>query len=73
MVDLSFSELSVIKLHKLFSCVTLKIQSTQFLAVFRSFVCFFSLRGLISSSFTENFSCEKPSWQDRDNQISHDG
>ena len=41
MVDLGFSELSVIKLHKLFSCVTLKIQITLFLAVFRSFVCLF--------------------------------
>ena len=46
MVDLGFSEVSVIKLHKLFSCVTLKIKITQFLAVFRLLFCFFFLERL---------------------------
>ena len=40
-VDLGFSEVSVIKLHKLYSCVTLKIQITQFLVVFGLFFLFF--------------------------------
>ena len=44
MLHLSFSELSVIKLHKLFSCVTLKYKSHSFLAFFGLFVCFFPER-----------------------------
>ena len=42
MVDLSFSEVSVIKLHELFYCVTLKYKSHSFsLFFFRLFVCLF--------------------------------
>ena len=55
MLHLSFSEVSVIKLHKLFSCVTLKYKSHSFLAFFGLFVCLFvfSLKDLISSSLAK--------------------
>ena len=70
MVDLSFSEVSVIKLHKLLSCVTLKYKSHSFSL---SFVClFFHLKTWFHHHSQENLSFEKPSWQDRDNQISRD-